>query len=107
MGARPEAVLAVRVQPRASRTEVAGFVGDRVRLRVTAPPANGAANDAVRRLLARALGCPPSAVEILRGQGGREKRVRIVGLEPAEVRARLARAARDAAPGPVPVTGGP
>lgn len=103
MGARPEARLSVRVQPRASRTEVAGLDGDRVRLRVTAPPTDGAANDAARRLLARALGCPPSAVEILRGHGGREKLVRIVGLEPAEVRARLARAVHDAGRGPGPV----
>lgn len=96
MGGRPEARLTVRVLPRASRTEIAGVEGSSVRVRVTAPPANGAANDAVRRLLARALGCPPSAVEILRGHGGREKLVRIVGLAPAEVLARLARAVHDA-----------
>ncbi len=93
MGERPEARLTVRVLPRASRTEIAGVEGSSVRVRVTAPPVGGAANDAVRRLLARALGCPPSAVEILHGRTGREKVVRIVGLGPVEVRSRLAAAA--------------
>lgn len=93
MGGRPEARLTVRVLPRASRTEIAGVEGSSVRVRVTAPPVGGAANDAVRRLLARALGCPPSAVEILQGRTGREKVVRVIGLGPVEVRSRLAQAA--------------
>ena len=93
MGARPETRLTVRVQPRASRDRIAALEGERVRVRVTAPPAAGAANEAVRRLLAGALGCPPSAVEILRGRTGLEKVVRIVGLGPVEVRSRLAAAA--------------
>lgn len=93
MGARPETRLTVRIQPRASRDRIAALEGERVRVRVTAPPADGAANEAVRRLLAGVLGCPPSAVEILRGRTGREKVIRIVGLGPVEVRARLAAAA--------------
>jgi uncharacterized protein YggU (UPF0235/DUF167 family) len=58
-------------------------------VRVTAPPVGGAANEAVRAVLARALGCPRSAVEILRGATTRTKLVRIVGLSPEELRARL------------------
>jgi uncharacterized protein YggU (UPF0235/DUF167 family) len=60
-------------------------------VRVTAAAADGAANEAVRALLARTLGCPRSAVEILRGLAARTKRVRIVGLSADEVQARLSR----------------
>ena len=77
------------MQPRASRDEVAGLQGEAVKVRVTAPPVEGEANDAVVRLLARSLEVPRSSVTIARGQGGRRKRVRIEGLEAAEVRRRL------------------
>lgn len=78
------------MRPRAARDEVViGPGGGPLRVRVTAPPAGGAANEAVRAVLARALGCPRSAVEILRGATTRTKLVRIVGFSPEELRARL------------------
>ncbi len=77
------------MQPRASRDEVAGLQGEAVKVRVTAPPVEGEANEAVVRLLSRSLEVPRSAVSIARGQTGRRKRVRIEGLEAAEVRRRL------------------
>ena len=77
------------MQPRASRDEVAGLQGEAVKVRVTAPPVGGEANEAVVRLLSRSLEVPRSSVTIARGQGGRRKRVRIEGLEAAEVRRRL------------------
>ncbi len=77
------------MQPRASRDEVAGLQGEAVKVRVTAPPVEGEANEAVVRLLSRSLEVPRSAVTIARGHGGRRKRVRIEGLEAAEVRRRL------------------
>ena len=77
------------MQPRASRDEVAGLQGEAVKVRVTAPPVEGEANEAVVRLLSRSLEVPRSSVTIARGQGGRRKRVRIEGLEAAEVRRRL------------------
>jgi hypothetical protein len=87
----PETRLTVEVRPRAGRDEIAGWQGPRLRVRVTAPPADGAANEAVRALLAERLGCAPSRVEIVRGHTARTKIVRVVGLAPDEVATRLAR----------------
>ncbi|RMD77825.1 MAG: YggU family protein, partial [Gammaproteobacteria bacterium] len=70
-------ILELRVQPRASRSEVQGPQGGRLRVRLTAPPVEGQANEALRRLLAEAFRVPLSAVSVERGQGGREKRVRV------------------------------
>ena len=88
--ARPEALVPVRVQPRASRDEIVGWQDDALRVRVTAPPVEGEANAAVRRLVARALGVAPSTVALVRGDHSRDKLVRVAGLSLADVRARLA-----------------
>ena len=87
---RPEALVRLRVQPRASRDEVVAWQDDALRVHVTAPPVDGEANAAVRTLLARALGVAPSTVEVVRGERSRDKLVRVVGLSLAAVRARLA-----------------
>ncbi|MGH7391872.1 MAG: DUF167 domain-containing protein [Candidatus Rokuibacteriota bacterium] len=81
--------VAVRVQPRASRDEVLGWRDGVLRVRVTAPPVEGAANGAVVALVAGALGVKPSAVRLIRGQTGRHKLVSVAGLTDDEVRARL------------------
>jgi uncharacterized protein YggU (UPF0235/DUF167 family) len=60
-----------------------------LRLRVTAPPVDGAANAAVARLLAGALGIAPSSIHVVSGLQGRTKIVEIVGLGLAEIRGRL------------------
>ena len=86
----PETRLTVEVRPRAGRDEIVGWQGPRLRVRVTAPPADGAANEAVRALLAERLGCAPSRVEIVRGHTARTKIVRVVGLAPGEAATRLA-----------------
>jgi uncharacterized protein (TIGR00251 family) len=88
--ARPEALVPVRVQPRASRDEIVGWRDDALRVRVTAPPVEGEANESVRRLVARALGVAPSTVALVRGDRSRDKVVRVAGLSLADVRARLA-----------------
>jgi hypothetical protein len=88
--ARPEALVRLRVQPRASRDEIVGWQDDALRVRVTAPPVDGDANAAVRRVVARALGVAPSAVALVRGERSRDKVVRVAGLSLADVRARLA-----------------
>jgi hypothetical protein len=87
--ARAEAVLRVRVQPRASRDEIVGWRADALGIRVTAPPVESRANAAVAALVARALNVPPSAVQVVRGERGRDKWLRVAGLSPADVRARL------------------
>jgi len=82
--------LTVQVQPRASRNEVAVAADGTLRVRVTAPPADGAANAAVRALVADALDCPRSAVTIVRGASARAKVVGIAGIGPDELGRRLA-----------------
>ncbi len=75
----------VRVQPRASRTEVAGTQGDAVRIRVAAPPVEGAANAELVGFIAKRLGVAKSAVRILKGDRGRDKTVEVEGVSAARV----------------------
>jgi hypothetical protein len=79
--------FSVRVQPRASRDELFGERAGALLVRLSAPPVEGEANAALRRLLARALGIAPSAVEILRGASRRDKLVRVRGVSGQQVRA--------------------
>lgn len=69
----------VRVQPRASRSQVQGLLGGALKVRVAAPPVDGAANAAVVEVLAAAFGVRKADVEIVQGLSGRTKRVRIRG----------------------------
>ena len=91
MAPRPDGtLLSIRVQPRASRDEIVGWQGDTLRLRVSAPPVEGEANMAIRKLVARALGVAPTSVELVRGERSRDKVVRVAGLALADIRTRLA-----------------
>ncbi len=83
------AAIMVTVVPRASKDEIAGMQGDSIKVRLTAPPVDGAANDALIKFLSKRLGVRQSAVEIVAGRSSRQKLVSIVGLSPAEVTARL------------------
>lgn len=86
------ALLPVRVQPRASRDAVVGLHGEALKVALTAPPVDGAANEALLRFLGRTvLGVAPSALEIVRGHTGRDKVVLVRGAEVAAVRAKLER----------------
>jgi uncharacterized protein (TIGR00251 family) len=69
----------VQVVPRASREALGPVVGDRLKVAITAPPVDGAANEALRAALARALGVARAQVTILRGDHGRRKTVRVAG----------------------------
>lgn len=89
--AQPQATLSVHVQPRASRNEVAGLEGDTLKIRLTAPPVDGEANDACRVFLAKLLGLSPSRLAIIQGARSRTKVIRITGLTQDEVHARLAK----------------
>lgn len=82
-------LLRVRVQPRAARDEIVGWRDDTLGIRVTAPPVDGRANAAVAALVAGVLGLPSSAVQVVRGERGRDKWLRVAGLGPRDVRARL------------------
>ena len=79
----------VRVAPRASKTAAAGVRGGALKVRVAAPPVEGAANEELARYLARELGVPASAVRIVAGHSSRTKRVRAEGAS-ADGLARLA-----------------
>ena len=70
----------VRVQPRASRTVVLGARDGRLVVRVTAPPVDAAANEAVIELLARELRVPKRAVRIVSGDRGRNKVIEVAGI---------------------------
>jgi hypothetical protein len=68
---------------------VAGIIGDRLRVRLTAPPVDGAANDALVRLLAERLGVARSAVRVVGGGSSRSKVVTVDGIGLREARTRL------------------
>lgn len=72
--------LDVKVSPKASRNAVTGWMGEVLKISVTAAPERGKANDAVEQLLADALGLPRSAVTVVAGHTSKLKRVQIVGL---------------------------
>ena len=78
--------FAVHVQPRATRTEVAGEHGAAVKIRLAAPPADGVANEALRRFLAERLCVPRAAVRVVAGAASRDKLVEVDGLSAAEAR---------------------
>ena len=77
--------FAVHVQPRAKRTEVAGVHGDALRVRLNAPPVDGAANEELIGFLARSLGVPQRAVRIVTGITARAKVVEIEGVEESRI----------------------
>lgn len=79
------ALFKVRVQPRAAKNELAGLYDGALRIRVTAPPVEGKANEACCALLAKILNVPKSGVEIASGQTGRNKLVRVTGVTAEEV----------------------
>lgn len=81
--------MSIRVTPRSSRPGVGAIREGALIVRVSAPPVEGAANDAVVALLAASLDLPRRAVTVVSGEHGRLKRVRVVGLTLDEVRVRL------------------
>ena len=81
--------LRVRLQPRARRDEVVGERAGAVLIRVTAPPVDGKANEALCRLVAKKAGVAPSRVTLIRGHSARDKTLEIERVEPAALRAAL------------------
>lgn len=77
--------VVVHVQPRATRTEVAGRHGDAVKIRLAAPPVDGAANEELVRFVAETLRVPRRSVHIAHGLTGRRKTVVVDGLSPDAV----------------------
>lgn len=83
------AILTVHLQPKASTTECVGIYGNALKIRVAAPPVDGAANDELIRFLARRLSIPSTSVQIQFGASGRHKRVLVKGATGKLVMTRL------------------
>ena len=82
--AEEAATLSIRIQPRASKNEIIRREDGGLKIRLTAPPVDGAANEALIRFLAGTLSLPKSSVEIVSGHTSRDKIVRISGVSEAE-----------------------
>ncbi len=88
--ARPDGIfLAVKLQPRAAKNKIGGPLGEELKIKVTAPPVDAAANQALLDLLAEKLGCSRGAVQIIRGKTSRHKTIWIGGLSADEVLRKL------------------
>jgi uncharacterized protein (TIGR00251 family) len=81
--------IALKVIPNAPRSEIIGWLGEALKVKIHAPPVEGRANDALCEFLADALGLPRRAVSVLRGDTSRQKLIRIDGLTRAEFDAKL------------------
>lgn len=84
-------VFNVKVVPRASRSELVGEQDGALRVRIAAPPVDGAANDELLRLLAKKLEVKPSSVTIISGHGARMKKIGIKGIGVKELHALIAK----------------
>ena len=81
--------IAVKAIPNAPRSEVIGWLGEALKIKVHAPPVEGRANEVLCEFLADSLGLPRRAVTVLRGDTSRQKVIRIAGLTLAETKAKL------------------
>jgi uncharacterized protein len=82
-------LLSIKLQPRASANEIGEALGNELRIKVTAPPVDAAANEALVKLLAQQLDCPRNRVELVRGHTSRHKTVKLYGLGVEDVLKRL------------------
>jgi len=85
----PHCTLAIKAIPNAPRSEVIGWLGEALKIKVHAPPVEGRANEVLCEFLADTLDLPRRAVTVLRGDTSRQKLLRITGLTLAEVKQRL------------------
>lgn len=84
------AALTVRITPRSGKNEIAGILSDgTIKIRLTAPPVEGKANEALIAFLAEVLTVPRSKIEILAGESGRDKLVSILDLDAETVHERI------------------
>jgi uncharacterized protein (TIGR00251 family) len=81
--------LFVKAQPRANTNEIVGVHGTELRVKITAPPVDSAANEALVRFLAEELGVAKNQVQLVRGASARHKAIKVIGLKAEEVKRRL------------------
>jgi uncharacterized protein (TIGR00251 family) len=84
-------LLSLKVIPRASRNEIGEAIGAELKVKVTAPPVDSAANRAVIELVAETLNCPKSCVSLLRGETARHKTLLLKGMTAEQVETALER----------------
>ena len=82
-------MLSVKLQPRASANEIGEPLGNELRIKVTAPPVDSAANEALVRLLAERLDCPRNRIELVRGNTSRHKVLKLHGVSAEDALAKL------------------
>jgi uncharacterized protein (TIGR00251 family) len=83
-------MLSVKLQPRASANEIGEPIGNELRMKVTAPPVDSAANEALIRLLAETLDCPRNRIDLVRGNTSRHKLLKLHGISAEVALAKLA-----------------
>ena len=84
------AAIAVRVTPRSSKTAITGVMEDgTIKIRLTAPPVDGKANQTLIEFLSKVLGCAKKDIEIIAGETGRNKLITIVNMDSEEVQQRI------------------
>jgi uncharacterized protein (TIGR00251 family) len=82
-------LLSIKLQPRASVNQIGEVMGNELRVKVTAPPVDSAANEALVRFLAETLDCGRNKVELVRGQTSRHKTIRVHGMTAEDVMKRM------------------
>jgi len=82
-------LLAIKLQPRASKNEIGAPLGGELKIKVTAPPVDAAANEALVKFLAEKLDCPRGKVELIRGHTSRHKTILLHGFKPEKVLPKL------------------
>ena len=91
------AAIVVKVSPRAKKTEIAGVMADgTLRIRVAAPPVEGAANRALIEFLSDTLNISPSQIEIVAGESSERKLISLIGVDPSDLAKIVARLADSA-----------
>ena len=78
-------LLSVKLQPRASANEICAPLGNELKIKVTAPPVDAAANEALVKFLAKKLDCSRGRVELIRGHTSRHKTIKLHGFKPEDI----------------------
>jgi len=90
LSVHPEGVrLAIKLQPRASANEICAPLGGELKIKVTAPPVDAAANEALVKFLSEILACARNRVALIRGHTSRHKTVLLHGFKPEDIRQKL------------------
>jgi uncharacterized protein (TIGR00251 family) len=82
-------ILWIQVHPRAGKTEVVGWHGDAIKIRLRAPPVDGAANEELIRFLSKTFHVPRSAIHILSGATAQRKRIKVESIDRTDLKAAL------------------